>query len=255
MKKIFFFDIDGTLLPYGHENVLDTTKYAIDQLHKDGHEVYIATGKCYADAMKVGNELGINGYITTNGQVIVKNGLFVKEKYFTKDDVELVYNLLKDSGVTLGVQGNYVKFLINDFDEENIDNMCNDISIDIPEYTSINNLEMNVGQMWGIGKFDPAILPDKFEVLMWPSIGSDIILKGASKGNAIKENFIIDGIITYAFGDGLNDVDMFKMCNISIAMGNSSKEVKRNATYVTDNEKEDGIYNFLVKHKLIEELK
>ncbi len=41
-------------------------------------------------------------------------------------------------------------------------------------------------------------------------------------------------------GDGLNDVLMFKPSGLSIAMGNASEEVQREATLVTDSNDQDG---------------
>jgi Cof subfamily protein (haloacid dehalogenase superfamily) len=41
-------------------------------------------------------------------------------------------------------------------------------------------------------------------------------------------------------GDGENDLAMFRKAGVSIAMGNASEEVKRQATYVTKSNAEDG---------------
>ena len=45
------------------------------------------------------------------------------------------------------------------------------------------------------------------------------------------------------FGDGLNDLTMFRPEWTSIAMGNGADEIKEKATYVTDSAEDDGIYN------------
>jgi hydroxymethylpyrimidine pyrophosphatase-like HAD family hydrolase len=41
-------------------------------------------------------------------------------------------------------------------------------------------------------------------------------------------------------GDGANDVLMFKPSGLSIAMGNASKDVQRQATYVTASNEDEG---------------
>ena len=45
----------------------------------------------------------------------------------------------------------------------------------------------------------------------------------------------------YAFGDGLNDIEMLKFVGHGIAMGNAEHRVKEAAKYVTRNVSENGI--------------
>ncbi|WP_324608429.1 HAD family hydrolase [Collinsella ihumii] len=44
-----------------------------------------------------------------------------------------------------------------------------------------------------------------------------------------------------AFGDGGNDISMFRCVGTSVAMGNASDEVKAAASHVTPHVDEDGI--------------
>jgi hydroxymethylpyrimidine pyrophosphatase-like HAD family hydrolase len=55
----------------------------------------------------------------------------------------------------------------------------------------------------------------------------------------------------YAFGDGDNDVMMFKCVGTSVAMGNGSIKAKENASFITDDISDDGLYNALKKLNLI----
>jgi hydroxymethylpyrimidine pyrophosphatase-like HAD family hydrolase len=50
---------------------------------------------------------------------------------------------------------------------------------------------------------------------------------------------------TYAFGDGLNDLEMFELVKYPVAMGNAFDIVKKSASYVTTSNDEDGIVNGL----------
>ena len=56
---------------------------------------------------------------------------------------------------------------------------------------------------------------------------------------------------TYAFGDGLNDIDMLEYCQHGIAVGNAAKGLKDIADEITDDIAEDGIYHSIKKHGLI----
>lgn len=47
---------------------------------------------------------------------------------------------------------------------------------------------------------------------------------------------------TVSLGDGFNDVPMFKIANVSVAMGNSTKDIKRYATVkINKTNKEGGV--------------
>ena len=71
---------------------------------------------------------------------------------------------------------------------------------------------------------------------------------GKSTGIAkVLEHYGIDKSETMAFGDGENDVDMFRAVGTAIAMGNACRSAKEAAHYITDKVDEDGIWNAL-KH-------
>ena len=52
---------------------------------------------------------------------------------------------------------------------------------------------------------------------------------------------------TYGFGDGNNDVPMFKVVKNKIAMGNAVDELKSKATFVTLDFKDGGILHAIKK--------
>ena len=55
----------------------------------------------------------------------------------------------------------------------------------------------------------------------------------------------------YVFGDGLNDIEMFKCAGTAVAMGNALPEVKKHADIITTHVDEDGVWNGLKQLKLI----
>lgn len=56
----------------------------------------------------------------------------------------------------------------------------------------------------------------------------------------------------YVFGDGLNDLAMFRQAPLAIAMGNAVSQLKEIASYVTDNASEEGIYKACIQFGWIE---
>ena len=74
----------------------------------------------------------------------------------------------------------------------------------------------------------------------------DILPKGTSKANAIKqvaEYYQCDRIV--AFGDGMNDVEMFQLADEAYAVENAVPELKALATDIIDCNDNDGVANWL----------
>lgn len=77
---------------------------------------------------------------------------------------------------------------------------------------------------------------------------------GVNKGTAIlnlAKNLGIEADEIVVFGDGENDLSMFRVVKYSVAMGNAMDSVKRAAYEVTYDNDSDGIGHFLKKHKVI----
>jgi Cof subfamily protein (haloacid dehalogenase superfamily) len=95
---------------------------------------------------------------------------------------------------------------------------------------------------------------DAFDFVRWHPECVDMIPKNGSKAVTLlklAEQLGIKQENVIAFGDGMNDREMLKEVGLGIAMGNSSDEVKRQADMVTASNEQDGIWQALVKLKLI----
>lgn len=82
----------------------------------------------------------------------------------------------------------------------------------------------------------------------------DVFSAGNSKGEGIKKMLQatnLSGTKTYAFGDGMNDMPMFKSVDCGIAMGNAIDELKEIASMVTDTNENLGIVKGLQSVGLI----
>lgn len=246
-KSVIFFDIDGTLLTHDKE-LPATAKEAIFTLKRLGHEVAIATGRAPFMFEKLRKELEINTFVSYNGQYVVLNG-------------EVLYtNPLKISpllGLTEAALANNhpVVFMDHedmkanvpehDFIKESID------TLKIDKFPTHDPLYYKGRDLYQTLLFCPegeekqyeAAYPD-FDFVRWHPVSVDILPKGGSKAKGIEK--IVEKLgypkeRQYAFGDGLNDIQMLSTIENSVAMGNGEEEAKAVAKYVTKSVEEDGI--------------
>lgn len=86
-KKIIFLDVDGTLVDY--ENRLpDSAVDAIRKARKNGHRVYICTGRSKAEVYQNLWDIGLDGMIGGNGGPEIKS----VADYITDDVEDGLYN-------------------------------------------------------------------------------------------------------------------------------------------------------------------
>ncbi|MEH7272716.1 Cof-type HAD-IIB family hydrolase, partial [Neobacillus vireti] len=94
----------------------------------------------------------------------------------------------------------------------------------------------------------------EFDFIRWHPYSVDVLPKGGSKAEGIKQ--MIDRLgfdlkDVYAFGDGMNDLEMLKAVGTGVAMGNAVSEAKALADLVTSDVSQNGIWNGLKELQLI----
>ena len=82
----------------------------------------------------------------------------------------------------------------------------------------------------------------------------EVTMSGVNKGAAILEllEYVgVDPAHAIGIGDNWNDVEMFEVCGLSIAMGNAAPEVQELTDQVTTSLDDDGIHNAFVRNGLV----
>lgn len=235
MKKIFFFDIDGTLLT--EEGILpDSTKKSIIALKEQGHEVVLATGRAPYMFKELRKQLDINSYIAFNGQLVTIHNKIIYSQTLEKDELLLVtktadkhqHPIIYVDNHGMGASVEY-----NELIEESLKsiNIYDSVIFD-PTYYKNRNIYQ---AMLFIEEENEHIYKTKFNntfnFVRWHPYSIDVDPVEGTKAQGIKkildyENFSLNQ--AYAFGDALNDLDMLTLIPNSIAMGNASSLVKKN---------------------------
>lgn len=254
MKKAIFFDIDGTLIDCvnGLTDITPKVKKAIKKLQSDGNYVFIATGRPYAFLSESLLNFGFDGFVLTNGaQVIVNNKIIYKEP-LDKDFVKELTENFDELHIQYILQGEPYSYIKKEFKEF----YSLYTSIDIPEKYLTRNYDINDIDVYKI----EMLCPDDRAMDYCLSIVNtnkdytntyDINLKTFELYS--KHNTKATGILkaleyldiplknSYAFGDGMNDIEMLSTVGCGIAMGNANDDVKIYAKEITDTVHNDGI--------------
>lgn len=261
-NKALFFDIDGTLFDGQSKSVLPSTIKLLELLSQNKeYDLYLSTGRSLETLGSMKNYLHyFDGLNLSNGQEIIIGNEYVYEGYIDKEEIKrlLVKSVEKNTPLGLITKEEIV---INFTTDEGTKYFTTYIK---PDVKILNDepfdLERRVYQVWLFANNELVEEYQKefpnLDIIKWGSYGADVIPINASKANGIK---IIQKLKDYpkenmyAFGDGDNDVKMFKVVGTSVAMGQGSEKAKAAASFITDKIDEDGLYKAIIKLGLIKE--
>ena len=194
----------------------------------------------------------------TNGQEIYINDDIYYGDMIDKKVIEQLLKRASENNISLGL---ILKddIVINFFTEESYHNFTNYIKAQVKNLNHQPfDTSKEVLQIWLFASND---IVDEYrkefttlDFIDWGNYGADVLPRGLSKANGIKKIADIMGYQKenmYAFGDGDNDAFMFKEVGTSVAMGNGSMLAKKNATMITDDISNDGLYKAIKKLNLL----
>lgn len=272
MKKLIAVDVDGTLVN-SKGQITARTREALIAATKAGHEVMIVSGRATYGLRHQAQALAFDKF---GGILSSFNGgeLFdFKEKKVLashKMDYDLAKEILEfskdldlelmifdgDKILTYRPDGYYVKreSEIIDMDIKPIKNLKNGLDFAPNKFLFAQDpkkIDKPAREL--MKKFG-----DVTEQVKSSRFYYEVMPKGLSKGSSIIEAckiFEIDIKDTIVFGDEMNDISMFEVAGIGVAMGNAVEPIKNIADYVTKSNNEDGIAYYLENFVLNKEEK
>ncbi|RFU69884.1 Cof-type HAD-IIB family hydrolase [Bacillus sp. V59.32b] len=254
--KIVFFDIDGTLLD-DDKKLPSSTKEGIKALQENGTFVAISTGRAPFMFEYLRDELDIDTYVSYNGQYVVFENEVIYKNPLSETQLEQLHKDAANNNTPMIFMTEKTMKASVDH-HKRIEEAMGSLHFPHPEKddTFYRNREIyqsllfctDVEQKLYEGKYE------QFRFIRWHEYSLDVLPNGGSKAQGIKilidrAGFKLEDV--YAFGDGLNDVEMLETVGHGIAMGNALDEVKTFADYVTDDVSDDGIYKGLKHFNLI----
>jgi len=264
MKTLYVSDLDGTLLR-SNEMTSDYTNNTINMLVEKGMIFSYATARSFQTSHKVTKGLVAKiPLIIYNGTMVVDNqdGAFLLKNFFTTDVKKLIEELIDNDifPIVYSFMEGVEKFsFLPEKCSEGMKQFLATRKGDIRENPVQSISELYKGEIFYVTCIDDEQklkpLFDKykmkyhcvFQVDMYTGEQwLEIMPKEASKANAIKqlkELLGCDKVV--AFGDGVNDIDMFEMADEAYAVENAVNELKEIATDVIECNDNDGVAKWL----------
>ncbi|QPQ32217.1 Cof-type HAD-IIB family hydrolase [Lysinibacillus sp. JNUCC 51] len=256
MKKILFFDVDGTL--YNSEKILPASaKNALLEARRNGYEIAIATGRAPFMIQSLLEELDINTYVTFNGQYVVYRGEIVYTNGVEKDELSKIIafgDARHEPVVFLDDQ----QMIASVGNNEMISESLNTLKYPYPKIDSTYYMQNEVYQtLIFMEENDEHLYREAFpnvQFVRWHRYSCDILPKGGSKAAGIEKVLEKMGLTlndAIAFGDGINDIEMLQAVGTGVAMGNGHERVKAVATHIAEHVDEDGLAKIMRQLNII----
>lgn len=256
--RIAFFDIDGTLVPLGKGVLSERTREALQALQRRGVRIAVATGRAIGSVPSFPG-ISFDAFLTFNGSYCADRERRCIEKSVIpkKDVIQILGNAASlNRPVTLaGLSQQCANGSEKDLaDYYAISGQRVPVRPDFDSFLSREDIYqiMMGGRKEEYGRILAGT--EHAEITAWWPLAVDIIPKGSGKGRgacAILQHFGLSQEEAIAFGDGRNDIPMFRAVGTGIAMGNAGQEVKDCADRICPSAEEDGIWQYCREQHLL----
>ena len=258
-------DVDGTLVT--KDKILTTrTRAAVQKLHEAGIAFAITSGRPPRGMEMLVTPLALQTPLAGfNGGLFVKPDMTVIEEHVLATDVaRRALDLILEQGLDVWVyrgkdwfvhdiQGSHVAreqsviefapIVVDDFAHtlERADKIVG-VSDDLDLVARCErDLQVDLGVRATAMRSQPCYLD-----VTHPSANKGVVVANLSKFLSIPQEEIA------TIGDGQNDVLMFRESGLSIAMGNASSDVQKEARFITDSNENEGFAKAVERYLLNE---
>ena len=247
--RIFFFDIDNTLLDKHTDVIPPSALRAIAALKRAGHTVAIATGRSYGHAKPYVDQVRPSYTITHNGARILKGDREILSITLERQPLGELFAWMRAqdhyygiNDAQIGYVSGAVPWLLDILAGVDIE-----VRSDARFYRS---RDVHQGWLFFDECLDDRLYPEiarrypQFDLVRWHARAVDVVPHAISKWTACQHVMREAGFAAHqaiAFGDGLNDLEMLQGVGVGVAMDNGHPALKAVADRVAPATHRDGI--------------
>ena len=249
-RKALFFDVDGTLLSEKSRTVPESAVKAISQARKNGHLVFINSGRTYCLLGSIEQMVEADGYLCGCGTQVMIEGKTVFSKQISRErGNQIKKDLLSHNldGCLEAKEAIYFRKEHSRFPQlEQIRKNVREQAVEcdwLEREIDFDKMCVYADELSDKDGFFKTMEED-FEIIDRGGQLYEIIPKGYSKATAVQcvlDYYQMPLEDAYVFGDSTNDLAMFQYAKNAVLMGEHSKELEPYATFVTKKVEEDGI--------------
>lgn len=266
-KILYISDLDGTLLN-NEVKLSDFTIKAINSLMDKGMIFSFATARSQYTGTKVSRG------IVPKVPIVIYNGTFIYDVASGKRIVSNTYSKEEAKEILDSLLENNIYPMVHAFSGEREKYLFNEsnMSRGMADFQSKRELDerrtpVDVYDLEGYEVFyftcideEEKLLPiyekfkEKYQCLYTKDIYSgdywlEILPNNATKAKAVHElKKLLNCTKVICFGDGTNDIEMFKYADEAYAVSNAHPELKQHATAIIDSNENDGVARWLIEN-------
>lgn len=254
MKKIAFFDIDGTLTSEIDRTIPESAISAIRRARKNGHLMFINTGRCFQNIEQRFRDIGFDGYVCGCGTNVYCDGKSIFYTQVNSAVTSAVLSIARKTNVD-------ILFEARDYVSYDLTRPLKHIDA-IRQYNAFLERDYDMS----FTPDTPGFTCDKFVIWFQTELQlrefrrisdqwftcinrhgefREFVPHGCSKATGMQrvlDYYRLTKSAAYAFGDSNNDLPMLSYLPNSIAMGNAfPPSLKEQVSYVTAAASADGI--------------
>jgi len=256
--KLIVVDMDGTFLNDDSQFNSESFQFLKQNCEAQHIRFVFCTGKQCERVENIVGDLAANTFIVGDSATRIKyNGDFIYNASIENQKAKEIIRAIKEIDNTQTVlacsqTGAYVLDSTSESERRLVHGSYQHVNY-IKDYNDIEEdlLKITVHDAKGKCK-DTADRLNYFEkdvyIVASDESWIDIAELGVNKGSTINriQNLLqITPAETIAFGDGFNDIDLFKAAKYKVAMDNAYPELKREANLIAINNNEDGVVQTL----------
>ncbi len=273
MSKVIFLDIDGTLMDFGG-GLTERTKEALLLAKAAGHILILCTGRTRCQISEELAKMPFSGIVAAAGAYIEYEGRELYHITVEEEKLSGLVSVFREKKVPLMLMGKDTlygtaedlekirKAILEAWENISAADPLDEIGrievleegkpLPLVEKTLFEASPVSLEEIKGLAGSYFDLVPSSFQ--REGSYRGELTVHGVTKASGIERVLSYTGKSredTIAFGDSYNDLEMLSYVQVGVAMGNAPEAVKEAADMVTDDVKEDGLYNGFLKLGLL----